>query len=81
MPIARHLSPREVAELLSCSYDGALKIMRRAGAVKIGGLVRVSEDVLSAYLDSCREPTEDAPGSTMSWASTRDQLRALRRRQ
>jgi hypothetical protein len=55
MSLPRHLSARQIAVQLNCSYHAALKIMRRAGALKIGSLVRVPEDRLASYLDQCRD--------------------------
>ena len=63
--MGRWLHAREVAEMLSMSYHGALRIMKRAGAKKIGGLVRVSEEALESYVNLCpdadpaRECTSD----------------------
>lgn len=55
MGIPRYLHGREVAALLGCSYDAALRIMRDTGeAVKVGALVRVPEPALQSYLDTCR---------------------------
>jgi hypothetical protein len=53
------LQARAVADLLSISYDGALRVMKRAGAKKIGALVRIREDVLQAYLDKCPDHAQD----------------------
>lgn len=56
MALPRYLAPREVAELLSCSYGAALRIMRAAGARKMGALVRVSEEDLESYINACHDP-------------------------
>lgn len=80
MALPRYMSPREVAELLSCSYDGALRIMKRAGAKKVGALVRISEDALRCFLDSCPDLGGDltsideqasVAGTPISTATTR----------
>src|SRR5206468_6077429 len=69
MALPRFLTAREVAESLNISYDGALRLMRAAGAVKVGELVRVSEEALLSHLDQCRERKPalgctSAPGAT-----------------
>ncbi len=53
MALPRYLSAHEVSALLSMSYDAALRVMSKAGAKKIGGLVRVSETALESHLESC----------------------------
>lgn len=67
----KYLSAFDVAERLSCSYHKALKVIREAGATKIGALVRVEEAQLQSYLEKCRElarpvstPDQAARGST-----------------
>lgn len=60
--VPQYLSAFEVAARLSCSYHKALKVMREAGAIKIGALVRIDEARLRSYLTQC--PALDRPAST-----------------
>ena len=48
----RYLTPQEVAELLSISYDTALNLIKYSGleAVQIGRQYRVLESKLNAFL-------------------------------
>jgi hypothetical protein len=57
--MAKWLGAREVAEMLSMSYDGALKLIKEAGAKKVRALVRIREDVLERYLDQCPDLAKD----------------------
>lgn len=60
MPIARHYSALQVADLLGCSEAAARKVIEAAGATRpLGSLVRISEDALQSYLDRCRAPAKD----------------------
>jgi len=61
-PLLRYLSATQVAEMLACSYDAALAVVKAAGGKKIGGLVRVREDRLEEYLDRCPDAAD--PTST-----------------
>lgn len=78
MTAPRYLSAREVAELLGCSYNAALRTMRAAGCLKIGALVRVSQDALDSYLTTCQDPASRrmsfaekiAPGSGPTYPET-----------
>ena len=55
MSLPRYLSAFDVKERLGVSYSAALRIMRWAGAVKVGALVRVSELALESYLERCQD--------------------------
>lgn len=53
--LPRYVSAFEVAATLGVSYHKALRVMREAGAIKIGALVRIEETRLRSYLDQCPE--------------------------
>src|SRR5688572_22107981 len=59
MALPRYLSVHAVAELLSCSYDSALRVVQQAGGIKVRGLVRISEDALASYLQACPSARPD----------------------
>jgi hypothetical protein len=53
MGLAQYISVREVASRMQCSYEAARRLAMRAGAIKIGALVRIREDLLASYLQAC----------------------------
>ena len=64
MALPRYITVHDVAEMLSISYDSALRLVHDAGGIKVRpGLVRISEDALASYLRRC-------PGAKQAHEST-----------
>jgi excisionase family DNA binding protein len=59
--IDKHLTGREVAELLSLDYETVLRLAQTGeiATVRIGRLRRFPESAVQTYLDRRREPERD----------------------
>jgi excisionase family DNA binding protein len=67
-----YLSPKKVAVILNCSRRQASRLMNNGTlpAVKVGGLIRVSETALERYLMRLERKSGNHNESSMSRMST-----------